>query len=135
MSWTFQDFPMAERVVIRYLTDAGIANVSTQLPDDPQWPSVTITRVGGNTTPGLGADMASIQIDVWGDGDDPEGQAHAAELMAHIRTLLWEMPGADQIQGATVTDVAPTTGLLWLPDQTVTPERPRYTAGVLITLY
>lgn len=130
MEWTFHDFPDAEAVVVSYLVACGVKHVSTELPSSPVWPCVTVSRVGGTATAGMGADQPNIQIDVWGST-----KADSHDLMAHILTLMWEMPASPNVSGATVTDVMPTTGMLWLPDQTVVPTRPRYVAGVQITLY
>jgi len=126
MKVTFHDFPDAELVATSALTAAGIT-ASTQMPPIPTWPRITVTRIGGTTNPIRAVDRARIQIDGWG-----ASKADAHDIIAHALTILWALPGTSAL--AEVLSVDPDLGLAYLPDDSVTPTRPRYVAGVVITL-
>lgn len=122
---TFHDFPDAELVAVKWLTGAGL-RVSTALPAAPVWPCLTVTRIGGATNALRAYDRARLQIDGWG-----ADKASARLITSQALTALWAMTGTTV---ADVTSVDPDLGLAWLPDDTVTPTRPRYIAGVVVTL-
>lgn len=123
---TFHDFPDAELVVIACLTAGGLT-ASSALDPSPTWPVVTVTRIGGTSNEFRAADRARIQLDGWG-----ATKASARAVTAHALTLLWALPGTSAL--AEVLSVSPDLGMAWLPDTTVPITRPRYIAGVVITL-
>lgn len=122
----YEPAPDAEAETIRYLGACGI-KASTELPSKPTWPALTLCRIGGGTSPAHRLDRARIQLSAWGAS---KGEARA--LMAQALARLWEMPIA-YAGTATVTDVAADLGMTWNPDDSATPPRPRYIAGVQIT--
>lgn len=126
MTGTFHDFPDAELVVVECLQAGGLL-ASTMLDPAPVWPVVTVTRIGGTTNDLRAVDRARIQIDGWG-----ATKASARAITARALSLLWALPGSSA--RAEVLSVEPDLGMAWLPDTTVPTTRPRYVAGVIITL-
>lgn len=104
--------------------------VYTALPPDPQWPLITITRIGGGPDAWpYRLDQARLQIDCWAD---TKAQAH--DLARTAQTALWAMPDVSHATG-TVTHVAPDGPFLWLPDDTYPTPKPRYLFGVTVTVH
>lgn len=126
--WQYRDFPNVEAVVINYLRSRGLPRVSASLPAAPVWPCLTVYRIGGRTSPGRALDLASLQLSSWGDSKES-----ARALLASALTYLWEMPGSYP-GPEQVTSVDSVLGMSWQPDDSVTPERPRYVAGVQISI-
>lgn len=134
--------PDAEKVFSAYLRSrteitALVDNhVWTELPglnkDTPEWrfPAIRVVRIGGR--PGLQRplyiDEPLLQLDVWGG---PKALAH--EIAATARAVLAEAHLATHDSAVVVTvDIG---SLSYLPDQDLTPARPRYTFDATATLH
>jgi hypothetical protein len=80
------------------VTALGGARVFWEIPSDPPWPLVTISRVGGGQDPGEApVDRALVSFDCWGDLDD-KGRARWRELTAVVNALRSAL---DAIEGRT----------------------------------
>lgn len=119
-------FPDIEAVVSGYLkgaTDAG-NRVYTRIPASPQYPLITVSRLGGIPTVKHHQDAAQIQVSVWGNT-----KAEARDIATDARLALMTLEGATA-DDAFVHGVDDATGLTWLPDSET--GRDRYLFGVFI---
>lgn len=100
--------------------------VGTELPKNPSWPFIVVTRLGGPVRyPGWVANPRLL-IDCWADTKSKARSAADTAVAA-----LFDLPGVRS--GAVITDAAVDAAPQWLPDSTVTPARPRYQFSALLT--
>ncbi len=116
-------------VVNALLDDAGVAalvsdRVYTDLPAQPRWPLVVVTRIGGLTDPLGHIDSALVQVEGWAKDRETafDVTADALSALLAIRGVFTE---------GVVTGAAPFTGIGYLPDAPST--TPRYVFR--LTLY
>lgn len=127
--------PNIEAVCISALNSAGI-RASSSIPNEPTWPLVTLTRIGGVPAIRQKLDAANIQVDVWGPGEDSKldgryGKPEAFKLAGEARLVLLELEATESIQfKAVVSAVDDWTGMTWVPDED---NRARYVFGVTVS--
>lgn len=132
--------PDAELVAVQWLrTVTAVTALSdriyTQFPDDdPVWPLVTVSRIGGLPVVRQRLDAASLQVDCWGNPADVEGRPDASLLARTVRAALHQMPGQD-ITSGWVTGVEDSDPLAYRPDDSRDPAIPRYSFGVTVYLH
>lgn len=128
--------PDIERILSTYLrsrsevTALVSTRVYTEIPKDPTFPLVRLTRVGGSpvTSTPLWVDEPLVQFDVWGGP-----KVLAREIAETIRSVLAEARLTAHAD-ASIDDV--TFGAFqWLPDDTYEPAKPRYSFDALITVH
>lgn len=122
-------YPDAEAIVIAYL-NANEMNAAGSLPNDPVWPCLVVTRIGGSPVVRWSVDQPNLQIDVWG-----ASKADARDAAALAQNLLDRIPNANgtaALAGAWVSD-STTSDLIYQPDDE-NPIRYRYHFDALITL-
>jgi hypothetical protein len=93
----------------------------------PNYPLITLARVGGGPDPDLPSDDARIQFDVWAN-DKATAATIALQLVAHAQAL-----GGDVVAGAVIAGALVVMGPLWRPDQTAA--LPRYVVDVQFTIH
>jgi hypothetical protein len=135
MSLVTPALPDVEALLSKFLRDqdeiddAIAKRVYTVLPERPTFPLVLLTRVAGVPVVGrpLVVDRPRIQIDSYGGG-----RAAALANLELVRRLIAERLVGKHDGGV----VAGYTfgNLSWLPDNTVTPSRPRFVADVELTV-
>jgi hypothetical protein len=107
--------------------------VYTEIPKDPTWPLIRVTRFGGvpvTTTP-LWLDEARIQIDCWGG---TKWQAWQAAETA--RAALTTLPGVHTVAGQRAVVTGITLGSFAEDaDPSYTPARPRCRFDVTVHLH
>lgn len=140
MSEAFNIFPDAEQLAIEILyasvSDAGgpfesylPVDVGTELPSEPTYPAIVVSRVGGVPTERHRLDHANIQFDVWAD---TKPAAHDVAQIA--RAVLHRAEGKIfSTPSCVLTGVEDAFGLAWQFD-TVS-NQPRYTFAVYLTLH
>lgn len=105
--------------------------VYTALPESKSFPLVRLHRIGG-TPPisrPLHLDTAKLQIDVWGGS-----KATALDTMDAIRTELSKIVDEDPTQPLGVVCGVKFGPLAYLPDESFSPAKPRYTQDVSVTV-
>lgn len=127
----------AEALVSQYLraqsevTAIVAQRVYTALPEDKTFPLVRLHRIGG--TPKLSRplhlDTARLQVDVWGGS-----KATALDAMDAVRTELSKLVDEDPVQPLGVVCGVKFGPLAYLPDESFTPAKPRYTQDLTITV-
>ena len=129
----FNELPDLEAVVsvaIRDATIGGLEGVYSSIPaKSPQYPLITVKRIGGTPSVRSYLDTARIQIDVWGGvkGDGP-GQPTKSDILdisqaARIAVLELEGETVDDPVDVFVSAVEDASGLMWLPDPTTGRDR------------
>lgn len=125
-------FPDLEAVARYALAQANISEIGSRwyssIPaKNPQWPLGTVIRIGGLPPVRQYLDMASLQIDVWG-----ESKSQARDIAAQARTVLFSLEGTSVSTpvSAFISGVDDSLGLTWQPDPVT--GRDRYLFGVLI---
>lgn len=122
--------PDAELLVTGFLRGhadivALAAGVSTELPPEPTYPWLTVTRVGGVPSLAGYLDVAHLELLAWADT-----KADAHQLGRTAEAAVLELPGPQT--GGTVTDVRQIgEGMRWNPDPAS--DQPRY--QLLVELY
>lgn len=122
----------AELVAVAYLrqqSDVAAlvgARVSTELPANPTYPLLKVTRIMGVPAVPRRLDAAYLQVEAYADT-----KAQARLLAATAHAALWAATGAHA--GAVITGASDALGLGWVPDPAFTPPKPRYLFAV--TLY
>ena len=118
--------PDAERLVADHLrADTAVAaavgtRVSTELPKQPTFPAVTLTRVGGvPSVPGY-LDGPRLELAAWGT---TKGQAQS--LARSVEAAMLTLVGAHAL-GVVTLVIESGEGLRWDPDDTFDPDQPRY---------
>ena len=127
--------PDVEALAIGYLkAHASITplvgtRVSSVLPANPTYPYLQVILVAGvEKSPGH-LDEAYLQVDAWGTTRD-----EANLLIRTVRAVLLVSPTVTHTRGvvAYARTVSPPR---WVPDDTVTPPRPRYTIDLSMSLH
>lgn len=123
------------RTVSALTTALGGQRVFWEVPANPPYPCITVTRIGGGETPGSDApiDNALISFDCWGDFD-AAGRGKWRELMTVVNTLRSAL---EQVRGRTTLATGvhafgiAVAGVVRAPD----PDngRPRYTVTAEVT--
>lgn len=122
-------FPDWEALAAQQLRDHIGGGVFSSVPKDPDYPLITVQRVGGTPVERHWVDRATIQIDVWG-----ENKGQARDLADQARVALHNMEGVTyarefgNVDDAFVNGVEDTLGLTWSPDPPT--GRDRYIFGV-----
>lgn len=122
----------AELLAVRYLRAvpevAAVvsARVYTEIPPEPTYPLVRLTRIGGIPAIRRHLDVARLQVDVWANS-----KFAARGLAATVQAALHDMVGA-HTEGV-VTRVEDDLGLTWAPDPET--DVARYTAGYAVFLH
>lgn len=124
--------PDAELLTVNYLR--GVSDVTalvgtrvyTEIPAQPTWPLLRITRIGGLPTIRQHLDVARIQIDAWGT-TKYQARTAAATAQAAIHAAV-----GPHTQGV-VTAVEDDLGLTWAPDPDT--NQARYTFGVSVFIH
>lgn len=124
--------PDIEKLVSEYLrsrdevTDIYDDRVYTELPAEKAWPLLRVVRIGGAPDSSVPRylDRPLVQFDSWG------GSKSLARRGAEtVRAVLDDLPGVhDEGVVAWVTHGR----LLYLPDQSLNPVRPRFTFDAVI---
>lgn len=119
-------FPLAEAVVVTYLSftlpDAWVA---TKVPN-PRWPLMVRVGRAGGTRRDLVTDRPMITVECWG-----ETPVDAADLARLARAHVWAMPG-QMIAGVWVRRCVEVSGPQSYPDPETT--LPRYQFTVQLDL-
>lgn len=130
MSW-----PDPEGGLRDYLrANAGVVALVVQrvffgIPDNPVWPLITVSRVGGgDDLSEAPIDVALLQVDCWADGRN-KAQAHA--VASAVRDALAAIRGAVAVNGTTVLYGAVVESVLFAPDPA--DARPRYAITAQVT--
>lgn len=124
----------AERLLANYLKTQSDVNaiaagrVFGSLPDAPQFPCITVQRIGGLTRYPHFQDDAQIQVTSWGRTRD---EARALARTAHA--ALKSIPMIHSI--GIVLRIVDSLGLSYQPDATYSPARDRYILGVICTTH
>jgi hypothetical protein len=125
--------PDIEKIVIDYLAahpDVDAITVTTDLPNRPVFPAVTVQQIGSSFRNNTGwSDAAVLDVDVWA-----ATRADASRLARVARAALFIIAGYVHPEG-TVVDVADLNGPSWQPDDTGSPVVPRYVFTVEITAH
>jgi hypothetical protein len=102
--------------------------VSTEVPENPVFPRLRITRIGGLMDPDAWIDRPRIAVEAWAN-DKATAWALIAKTTAVLQTRLVAAP----IEAGVITSVRQDQGATWAPD----PEtgKPRYTVSVQITTH
>lgn len=132
---TLQILPDVERLTVTWLRDQVEAaaifddRIYTEIPNSPTWPLARITRVGGGPTSRLARlDAAELQLDVWGG---PKATAYDG-FTTLLALMAGRMVGTHDLGVVSAVEVV---SLRWLPDDSFTPARPRYSADVRVWLH
>lgn len=127
-----------ERLVVLYLREhsdvqAQVAQrVSTEIPTSPTWPLVTVLLLGGEEGSHGWLNAPTVQLDSWGP-DGATGKATALTVARTVWAAMKAMPGVRQ--GGVVSHVETLSLPRWLPDDEVTPPRPRYSQDARIYVH
>jgi hypothetical protein len=116
--------PDAVRIVVDHLEAAALPLIGARvygfdLPANPTFPAVRVSRFGGTNVVNQRLDGARVQIEVLGGTDE-----QAWDATASVRAELWDMEGTTGATG-TVTGIEELSGPAWLPDPRT--ERARWT--------
>lgn len=123
--------PDVEAIVAYELRTTLSARVYSSIPRDPVWPLITVKRIGGLPRDRARLDGPSLQIEVWGNSKaEARDLADAARVKLHAMEPKVCTTGAGYPVNATITGVADTLGLTWLPDPVT--NRDRYLFGVTV---
>lgn len=121
----FLHTPDIEAICGVALRAAGFRAYSS-IPDNPQYPLITIKRIGGAPVDKRVLDRANIQIDVWGDG-----KSQCRDLARDSRLVLLSLEGSTSSDfNGVVTAVNDSLGLTWLPDDLT--KRDRYIFSLMV---
>lgn len=126
--------PDIEALVIAWALDTDEVNtvgdrIYGALPNDPIFPAIRVTRVGGAPPQRLHwLDEALLQVDVFG-GPKATARLLAATFAAHISTNLAGVHDLGVVTAATAG------GLQWAPDESYAPAKPRYTFDATVTYH
>lgn len=133
---TVSVLPDAEKLVIDWaLATSDVADlvsdrIYSALPNEPTFPAVRITRIGGQPVASrpLWLDNALLQVDVWG-GPKATTRLVAETIRAYMADSLL---GTHTLGCVTEVDLGQFT---WLPDASYDPAKPRYSFDVSIFLH
>jgi Protein of unknown function (DUF3168) len=117
------NFLRAQPEVVALLTDSK--NVRGELPPEPTFPAVRVTRIGSQAVVSLPheLDVVNVQVDVWG-GNDRQAERLAAVIQATLTQRL--APGYVDAEGEVHHVVA--GNFFSDVDDSMTPQRRRYVA-------
>lgn len=106
-----------EAAAIEWMRGQGIAGgrVYSKVPASPQFPLVSVQRIGGIPAVREYLDAANLQIDVWGNSkSEADDLATAARIaLLGMEGKVVQVPNGGQ---GWVSGVADSLGLTWLPD-------------------
>lgn len=121
-------FPDIEAMAGKVLRDAGVAagGVFSSLPNNPTYPLITFSRVGGIPSDERRLDRARIQIEAWGNN---KGEARLAAEKARRAIHLAESTAVSQFAGY-ITRVEDELGLTYLPDPPTGRDRYIFAVGI-----
>lgn len=131
---TVHVLPDVEKMVIAWALDNDSVNtvsdrIYSSIPANPAFPLIRLFRIGGVPTSRLlWLDEALLQVDVYG-GAKATARLVAETMRAHMAAGL-----VGQHQDGVVTAVE-VGGLVWLPDESYDPAKPRYTFDVTVTYH
>ena len=137
MSLALDPFPPAELLTQEVLRQVMVdlkGRVYSSVPSRPDYPFLTIRRVGGIPAVRERLDRASLQIDVWGNN-----KTEALDVAHRARVELLSMSGTSYLKAdgwpvdAYVTGVEDELGLSFLEDHVT--GKDRYLFGVAVYLH
>lgn len=114
MTQTWANFPDIEAMAGKVLRDAGVSGgrVYSSIPNNPTWPIVTYSRLGGIPPIERKLDRARIQIESWGNN-----RAEARDGAEAARKAIHQAEGtAVPSFAGFITGVEDELGLIFLPD-------------------
>lgn len=120
--------PDIEAAVAYWLRLANLSGIGdrvyTEVPADPEFPLITVQRIGGAPAVRQYLDTGNIQIDVWGD-DSSDAKEQAHDIAQAARRECHNMEGREFALPVHlyVTGVEDSLGLTWLPDDFTGRER------------
>lgn len=120
----------AERLLVNYLktqsevTAIASGRVYGALPDNPQFPCITLSRIGGIASRPHYQDSAQIQLSCWGRTRD---EARMLTRTAH--SALKAIPQVHSL--GIVISLVTVLGESYQPDPTYSPARERYVFGCI----
>jgi len=128
--------PDAELAVIQYLRSRSevtslvpSSRITTAIPQEPTYPCVTVTRIGGGSTSWGQIDEPAIQVDVWG------GSRYLCQQIARtVRACILALAN-DTVSEGTLASGFEEVGPQWFPDSVVVPPLPRYVARYRVLLH
>ena len=126
--------PDDEPLVVDYLdSHASVTalvgtRVGTELPPNPVFPYLTVQSVAGVEKDPGHLDEAYVDLSAWGT------KAAAKLLIRTARAALLDAPLASHSRGI-VSHARTILPPRWLPDESVTPTRPRYVCTVALTIH
>lgn len=103
--------------------------VATELPAAPAWPFLTVSLVAGVEKFPEHLDEQYLDLQAWG-----ATKASANLLIRTARAALIEARFGSHARGV-VTDVRTISTPRWMPDDAVSPPRPRYLAELSLTAH
>lgn len=98
------------------VTDAVAQRVYSRIPDEPQFPLVTVQRAGGGRARMPWLDVARVQVDVWGAHNAP-GQRELTHAIASAVQYAMMLLPRGRVDEGVVTHASMDT-LAWVPEQT-----------------
>ena len=128
--------PDVEATAVAYLrAHSAVAaivgtRVSTELPSTPTFPLLTVRLVTGTEVIRTHLDEQTVQVDAWG-----ADKAGASLLARTARAALLDVPGDASLSRGVVTGARTVRALAWMPDDTVSPPRPRYSFDIGWTVH
>lgn len=121
-------FPDTEAMASKAMIAAGVCGgrVYSSIPNNPTFPLVILTRVGGLPSVERRLDSASLQIDVYGNNkSEARAAADSARLALHSSEgTTWTA------EGGFISGVEDSLGLSFQPDPEI--KRDRYIFGVIV---
>ena len=127
----YDPFPPIEALVQEVLRAANIVDkrVYSGVPNRPQYPLITVRRIGGLPAVRRRLDRAMLQIDTWGKTKtDAVSKAQQARVTLHRMEGVKYTDFGDARVDAYVTGVTDSLGLTFLEDPVT--GRDRYLFGV-----
>lgn len=122
------DMPDDEFALLQYLKARPevlalipAAQMRTELPANPTYPMVLITRAGGGAHDRGSIDEPAIQTDVVG------GDKRTCKRIAQRVRAAYLAIANDVVDEAVLVSASEEIGLTWFPDAIPTPPIPRYT--------
>lgn len=127
--------PLADKIAVAWLaahsevTAIFGTRIATALDPNPTFPFLTVTLYAGAEKSQRNLDEQYLQLDSWG-----LTRAGAAAGIAIARAALIEAPSGSHT-GAVVSHVRTVSTPRWMPDDTVTPPRPRYMCELAVSIH
>lgn len=105
------------------------AQMRTELPANPTYPALLVTRAGGPAHDRAYVDEPAIQVDVLA------ADKRTAKQVTNVARACILAIANDVVAEATLVSASEEVGPAWLPDQVSVPPVPRYTARYRVLLH